>query len=660
MAMTSMTRRSLPYGFIYLGSLVLVLIGERIVVSLESLRYAITGLGVLGLIASTVMRAMAASGAGDEDKKRAERTLLFLQIGGLAGMALYFATTDAMRTMLGIAAMSPDKRAKIDAVMTVGWIGVLLVSALPLLLGEIALVPMRRAERIEARRVRFAIRSGVTVALALTYAALFTFAAGELDYKLDYSYFRTSKPSESTKKIAESASEPIEIAAFFPQLNDVGAEVEGYLRDVGHSAPNVKIAFYDRLLAPQVAKDKKVSNDGVIILTRGESREQITIGAEMKTAGSKLKNLDQDFQKSLIRVIRESRIAYVTIGHGEINESSGDKEEGRTGKVLKQLLETQNYVVKDLGLMQGLGVDVPADAGVVMVLGPKQALQPEEIASLQRYADKGGKLFLALDPDGGADLAPLAAIVGLTYNPTVLANDHNYVAATHQPSDKTFIGTNRFSSHASVSTLSRIGTEAGVIFMRAGSLDKKEGAPEKIDFAVKAMPDTFDDKNQNFTFDEGEKRNSYNLAAAVTKPGTGEAKGKEPSEMRAFVIADADCLDDMLMKRTKFNSLLVYDALHWLGGEESYAGALTSNEDVRIEHTKQKDTLWFYLTIFGAPLLVGGVGAAVALRRRRAPFKPKATAKKKPRPVEAKKPAPAEAKKPAPEADDEEKDEARP
>jgi hypothetical protein len=254
-------------------------------------------------------------------------------------------------------------------------------------------------------------------------------------------------------------------------------------------------------------------------------------------------------------------------------------------------------------------------------------------------------------------------VVGLTWSPVILANDHKYVAAQHQPSDVTFIGSDRFSSHASVSTLSRLGAEAPVFFIRASSLDKKEGGTEKIDFAIKALADTFGDVNQNFTFDGDEKRAAYNIAAAVTKPGTGESKGKEPSEMRAFVVADADCFGDFLIKRTKFNPLLFVDALRWLGGEESFAGALTSNEDVRIEHTKQKDTLWFYLTIFGAPMLVGGVGAAVALRRRRAPLKSKASPKKKARPAsEAKKPAPAAAKKPAAaeSSDDEEKDEARP
>jgi hypothetical protein len=39
---------------------------------------------------------------------------------------------------------------------------------------------------------------------------------------------------------------------------------------------------------------------------------------------------------------------------------------------------------------------------------------------------------------------------------------------------------------------------------------------------------------------------------------------------------------------------------------------------VRIEHTKQKDVVWFYATILGAPLAVLGLGIVIArLPRRR-------------------------------------------
>jgi hypothetical protein len=65
------------------------------------------------------------------------------------------------------------------------------------------------------------------------------------------------------------------------------------------------------------------------------------------------------------------------------------------------------------------------------------------------------------------------------------------------------------------------------------------------------------------------------------------------------------------------NQVLFLDAVRWLGGEESFAGEPSSEEDVRIEHTKQKDLIWFYATIFGAPALIGGLGFWYSRRARR-------------------------------------------
>src|SRR6185369_2234635 len=114
----------------------------------------------------------------------------------------------------------------------------------------------------------------------------------------------------------------------------------------------MKLEEHDRLLVPAIAKESKVTTDGVVVLTRGASRETLNVGTEMKTALAKLKTFDGDFQKSLLKVMREARVAYMTVGHGEVNEARGDAAEGRTGKGLKKLLESQNYTVKDLGLVQ--------------------------------------------------------------------------------------------------------------------------------------------------------------------------------------------------------------------------------------------------------------------------------------------------------------------
>src|SRR5579859_330512 len=86
--------------------------------------------------------------------------------------------------------------------------------------------------------------------------------------------------------------------------------------------------------------------------------------------------------------------------------------------------------------------------------------------------------------------------------------------------------------------------------------------------------------------------------------------------MRAFVIGDADAVSDAAFGNDG-KVVLAADAVHWLTGEESFAGAMSTPEDVRIEHTKQKDLVWFYGTIFGAPAIVLGGGLLVTRRTRR-------------------------------------------
>ncbi len=613
---------SAPLLPLYLAGLVLVFLGERVVGS-DNARMVSSGAGVLAVVASVGLR-FARAGQGDADRKRAERSLGLLSLGGLCAVGLYFLTTETGRNLVGVGHATPQTRARFEGALQVTFVSLLCVTVLPLVFGEIALGPMRRAARIEARRVASALRAGVTLGAALVYVSLLTYAAGELDLKVDFSYFRTARPSDSTRKVLASTSEKVKAQVFFPQLNEVGTEVMGYLKDLRQGSPNLEVEEVDRLMAPGAAKEAKVSRDGIVVLSRGGSRETLSLDVEMKNAAGKLKTLDADFQKALLKVMREAKTAYFTVGHGELTENKSDAAEGRTGKNIKKLLESQNYSVKDLGLTQGLGSEVPADATMVVVLGPSVAFLPEEVTALQRYADRGGHLLLGLDPDAKVDLAPLAAIVNLTWSPTLLAHEKALVRRRGNDSDKGVVVSNRFSSHASVSTLSRNAARMPVVFPGASSLEKKDPSSDLlIDFAVKSLGDVFEDKNGDFLFDKAtEKRAAWNLVAAVTKHLPPGPNGKDPPELRAFVVADADAMSDAALGN-EANVYFTADALRWLGGEESFSGAITNTEDVRIEHTKQKDVIWFYATILGGPSIVAGLGLAVSRRARRRKAAPK-------------------------------------
>ncbi len=617
---------------VYVAGFVLVYLGQRALTALESASSALTWLGVALAVAATLVRVHPRY-RGRGAQRTIELTMLLLSVGGLVALGLYGLTTEAGQARFGL----ESERAL--GALTIAWIALVLLSLAPLVFAEIARVPMRRAEQPEGRRVLAAAVSGAVLASAAVYGSLLVFAADGVDLQVDYSYFKTSRPSESTRKVAASLEEDVQVTAFFPDVNEVRNEVSSYLAELSRGVPKLKVATLDRLLEPQKAKDLRATQDGVIVVSKGTTHRSLHVGTDMKTARPKLKTLDRDFQDLLLQVARTRRTAYLTVGHGELNEAKGAAvNEGRDAQGIRQLLQRQNYSVKDLGLNQGLGREVPEDAALVLVLGPTRPFAPEELASLEQYAQRGGKLFIALDPDLPGDegqidsaasaqsLAALAGVVGLDFSQTVLANERHHVRRRFNESDRVMLVTSSFSSHATVSTLSRGAPRSAVVFSGSGSLEKQGTAPAdlKVDFAVRAPSGTFGDVDGDFAKGADEVSKGYNLAAAVSRKlsaevAAGAGANEEPGadEMRAFVLADVDAVSDLFLVKAPNNPLLFLDPVRWLGGEESFAGEVNVEEDVRIEHTKQGDQLWFYGTIFGAPALVLGVGLVLGRSSRR-------------------------------------------
>ena len=669
---------------LYLGGLALVYVGERVLSGLEKGAGVVSILGLLCVLAATLLRFSPRFRGGGE--RRAIETLLAgLSVVGLVGLGLYFLSSPAGAERF-FGNMEEVKRTNVVDLLTVIWVSLIAIAVLPMIFAETALRPMRSSERPEGRRVRAATLAGLTLSLALIYGALFVYAADGIGWKVDYSYFKTSRPSEATRKLAASLGEPVKVTAFFPEVNDVGAEVKSYLTELAKGMPKLEVKVTDRLLVPKLAKELRATKDGVIVLSRGTTNHSIDIGTELEPARAKLKTLDRDFQEQLLKLAKARMTAYLTVGHGELTDQprgAASDNPARTGNIVRTLLTRQNYQVKELGLGQGLASSVPDDADVVMILGPTEPFTSEEIETLKRYAAQGGKLIIAVDADGvstksaaivtggaaeaetpapkpsakpagsaapassaepappaidvSADIAfldSLTELVGLKFSGDVLAHERQHVALKRNDSDRTRLVSTSFSSHASVSTLSRNAPRAAVIVFGAGSLEKMPSTTAKIDFVVRAASGTFADKNRNFKNDKNvDKSGSFNLAAAVTQPITmapepkkeepkkddkAPAKKEEPKEMRAFVIADADALTDFVMGEVVSNQVMFLDAVRWLVGEESLMGEQKTEEDVKIERTKQQDLTWFYASIFGAPLLVMAAGVLISRRSKRA------------------------------------------
>ena len=103
-------------------------------------------------------------------------------------------------------------------------------------------------------------------------------------------------------------------------------------------------------------------------------------------------------------------------------------------------------------------------------------------------------------------------------------------------------------------------------------------------------------------------------AADKKAPG----KKSEIKEARLIVVADSNVIADKLFPNAG-NAYFFVDGLKWIVGDEDIIGELTSEEDVKIRHTRDEDHTLFYGTIFLVPIAIlgGGIGYTRLRRRRR-------------------------------------------
>lgn len=582
-------------------------------------------------------------------QRKAEGTLLACYLGLAVAGVLFFLTTKTGAGLIGMDHLSAAGARKYDVVLTIAAVLVALCSVIPAVLMELTVGEWRsdaEDDAVEVRRVREMGQAGLTIALAAALMMVTCNVAKEKSVRKDLSYFRTSSPGSSTEKIVGTMSGPLKVLLFFPEGNEVGIEVENYFRDLAHQTSKVDIEWVDRMVAAPMAAKYSVQKDGTVVLVRaaadgaaGKDKSakfdlDTNITNQRRPTG-KLRVLDETVNAQLMTLVREKRKLYLTVGHGEINDPDSLPEylRGRMpdGKatVLRAVLTALNYDGQNLGLMNGLASEVPDDAAAVMVLGPRTAFDPAELASLGRYLDRGGHLLIAIDPQGDFELGALEGKLGVGLDRHLIADDKVYVPRRGDASDRNLVITNGFSSHPSTTNLSRLAANQGILLETAGALLDRPFAPSaaggdatKRTYVLRTMGGSWLDLDGDNTFKDGlEKRDRYNIGAALEGPKGKKPDGTEAEGFRALVFSDQDLFaDGETLSRSGLpepnGGPLVVDAVRWLGGEEIYSGQINNEKEKEIKQTAREQAGWFVATTVVAPMLVLVLGLLFSTRTR--------------------------------------------
>lgn len=592
------------------AGLALAWVGERIVESPLG-RGALSGLGLALVLAAVAWRAVKLRGP----QAPVHRLLLALQLLVVGALLLYALQSDLFTRLTGASLESSSP--KLAGALAVLWPALLVCALLPTLLVELSFAAMARAPRLEEGRLREALAAGLGMGFMLVLAASLQYVASERDVKADLSWFRLARPGEATVKLIASLDEPLEVVLFFPPASDVGELVEEYFQALQAQSPRLQVRRVDHALEPRLAKELGVTGNGTLAVRKGARKELLTIGTELDKSRAALRAMDSEVQKKVLQVGKARRTVYFTAGHGErTRDPAGGGDQRATVDILWRTLGEQNFEVRLLSAAEGLGQEVPRDAAALFVVGPQRPFTSSEADAVAAFVRRGGRAFLALDPEPGFPFTELLQPLGLTLTPHRLAQERSTANLRPPPSlaDRVNIGTRTFSSHPVATYLNR--ANAAVLLAGAGGLEEVAGHPAELvqDFVVRSLAEAWCDLDDDFQFKAGaEVKKAWGLLVAVTRrapPGGGE-------DGRVLVLSDSDGISDEVLPLLPGNQYLVVDGLKWLLGEEQLLGVTNSEVDVPMSRSRQQDSAWFYGTTFLAPLAVAGVGLLARRRVRR-------------------------------------------
>lgn len=493
---------------------------------------------------------------------------------------------------------------------------------------------------LEPKRIVRTAQSWFLVALLVIILVNANFIAAKLDKVWDWSYLKSTSPSDSTSAMIESSSESFEAAIFIAQDNDVLPFVRSYFDLLQQKTSKIKVNYFDRDLNPAQAEEFKASKNGQIVFKFQDKQHRVQLGENIASARKKLASLDSEVQGAYTKLVFERQTLYFTRGHGELQVGASDSDPLRSMKFYEELLKSQNYKLKPWGISEGSESDVPDDAACVLIVGPTSDFSAGELTSLRAYTAKGGKVLVFQDRGGSLkddpavaklsaagtpNLNAFLADVGIKFEPGTLANQKNFVRATKSAVDHWILFSNSFSTHESVSSLSRNDERLAVLFMRAShySLEEKKsqegGLPWKTFTLVRSMDGTFEDLNLNQKQDgsEGKSSQTYNLAVvSEAKTDTKDAKG-ELLTAKVLAVGDVQVVSDALVGQNRGNAIFALDSMRWLVGQSAFKGEAESEEDVKIRHTNKENVVWFSATVVACPLLVLGLGFVATRRKKR-------------------------------------------
>lgn len=463
------------------------------------------------------------------------------------------------------------------------------------------------------REARYGSLAVASIVVVLAILVGINYLASRRNKRWDLTAAKQFTLSDQTRKVLQGLEKPVVIRVF-----DRAENFETFrdrLEEYTYASNKVTVEYIDVDRRPALANQYKVQQTGTVVLEYDGRVERVTSDGE------------QELTNGLIKVVQGTQHkVYFVQGHGE-KSPDGSEREGYGA--IAAALGSDNFAHDKLVLAQQK--DVPADATVLIIAGPRNDFLQPEIEMLKAYMARGGKVFLLVDPPqepGAPDLTNLIAFakewgIDVGNNVVVDASGIGQMLGTGPEVPiaakyNTHPITDRFNVLTAYSLARSVtANPAGANNRFAQNLI--ETSPSS--WAESNIKELMTSGRVARETEQGDLAGPVSLAAAVSvaaekapaDPANPEAK---KPESRLVVLGDSDFAANRWLGISG-NRDIFLNTVNWLAQQENLISIRPKDpEDRRITLSADQDLRIRWLTIFIIPGLILAAGVHAWWRRR--------------------------------------------
>ncbi len=469
-------------------------------------------------------------------------------------------------------------------------------------------------ERFQSRTVVYGGSAALSVLLVAGILVFVILLGNRHSLRWDLTRSQSHTLSAVSRALLDQVNRPLSLTAFFPDGHPDRSRARETLELYSRQNPRISLRFLDPERDPLQADQAGYRRPGNV-LVEYEGRRQLAESFDEERLSERIRRVLQ----------KERKKVYFLTGHGE----RSDPRERRGFKIARKALEGEGYEVADLNLLRE--GEVPKDAAVVVIAAPRKDLLASEIQALKTMVERGGRLFILLDPFQDAGLKTFLAGYGVNLDDGIifefnqLTQDRAILSpiitqyASHQitreftlytifPSPRP-LNLNKelkgVTLTALVTTSPQSWAKFGQDWQKAGQKEKRPLYDEQHDkkgpFTVAALAEPQPPGKSK----EGENKPEKSAKAAENTP-------------RAYlaVFGDADFAADEFFNQLG-NGDLFLNTVNFLAEEEKQI--IIRKEERKLEPltlTTSKTILIFFISVIFLPLAMFTAGVTVYFRRR--------------------------------------------